>query len=488
MQHDVLVIGGGPAGAAAARLLSSWGHSVLLLTRPSPSAGLAESIPPSCRKLLDRIGALEAIDRARFIHSTGNTVYWGGEERIALFPAGEYGYQVERSVFDALLLDLAENTGAEVWTGATVRAAQPIDGGWRVTYTTQSGEQNTSARWLLDCSGRAGVLARHGLRRAQPGRRTLALIANWESEGGFGSSDETHTLVESHEAGWAWSVPVSGTVRCVALMLDPALTQLEGRARLDQQYNAELARTVKLSALVQNARLAGAPWACEASSYDAERVSGAAMLLVGDAASFVDPLSSFGVKKALASSWLASVVVHTALMQPGLMAVASSFYEARERRMFDSLQRRSAELAGAVAAQHANAFWEQRAESELTDSAAEPDIETLRQDAAVLRAFEDLKQRDAITLRAGHALRRADLPVVRENRIVLVTHLVVPAYPEGIRYLRGIDLVRLTDLATQYGQVPDLYDAYNRAAPNAALPDFLGALSLLISKGVLEHP
>ena len=85
-------------------------------------------------------------------------------------------------------------------------------------------------------------------------------------------------------------------------------------------------------------------------------------------------------------------------------------------------------------------------------------------------------------------MRQAELPVVRENRIALVTHLVVPAFPEGIRYLRGVDLVRLADLATQYSQVPDLYDAYNRRAPNVALPDFLGALSLLISKNVLEHP
>ncbi|MGH7468234.1 MAG: flavin-dependent monooxygenase QhpG [Longimicrobiales bacterium] len=488
MQYDVLVIGGGPAGAAAARLLSSWSHSVLLLTRPSPQAGLAESIPPSCMKLLDRIGAVEAIEHAAFVHSTGNTVYWGGQERVALFPPGEYGYQVERSTFDALLLDLAENIGAEVLTGATVRNWQRTPDGWSVSYLTQSGEQHATARWLLDCSGRAGVMAKHGLRRPQPGRRTLALIGNWEIERGFGLTDETHTLVESHEAGWAWSVPISRTTRCVALMLDPELTQVESRARLEQQYQAELARTVKLGALVQNARLVTTPWACEASAYDAERVSGDAMLLVGDAASFVDPLSSFGVKKALASAWLAAVVTHTSLMQPELTTAASTFYEARERHMFESLRHRSAELAGAAAARHPHAFWEERAETDVTDVVAEPDSESLRQDAALLQAFEELKQRASITLRVTSRVRRVELPIVRGNRIVLVTHLVMPTFPGGIRYVRGVDLVKLADLATQYRQVPDLYDAYNRAAPNASLPDFLGALSLLIAKGALEHP
>src|SRR5688572_4639308 len=103
MDFDVLVIGGGPAGSTAARLLKSWGHDVLLLTRPSAQSALAESIPPSTRKLLHKIGIAEAIDQAGFIRTTGNTVYWGGEARAVTFAAGEYGYQVERGVFDAQL-------------------------------------------------------------------------------------------------------------------------------------------------------------------------------------------------------------------------------------------------------------------------------------------------------------------------------------------------------------------------------------------------
>ncbi len=60
---DIIVIGGGPAGASAARILSAWGHGVLLLTKSqSPMPTLAESLPPSCRKLFRAIGVLEAID------------------------------------------------------------------------------------------------------------------------------------------------------------------------------------------------------------------------------------------------------------------------------------------------------------------------------------------------------------------------------------------------------------------------------------------
>jgi hypothetical protein len=105
----------------------------------------------------------------------------------------------------------------------------------------------------------------------------------------------------------------------------------------------------------------------------------------------------------------------------------------------------------------------------------------------LLRAFETLKQKDSVQLRPGDAVRRVELPVVLDNRIALATHLVSPEYPEGIRYVRAVDLVTLADLALEYRQVPDLYDAYQRVAPPVALPDFLGALSLLIAKGILRH-
>ena len=75
-----MVIGGGPAGAAIGRLLAAWGHSVLILTKaPQGLRGLAESVPPSSRKLLSAIGVLDVVDRAGFYRTTGNTVWWGSD-------------------------------------------------------------------------------------------------------------------------------------------------------------------------------------------------------------------------------------------------------------------------------------------------------------------------------------------------------------------------------------------------------------------------
>ena len=95
---DVAVIGGGPAGAAAATLLARWGHSVTVLTKmPSPGASLGESLPPSIVKPLAAVGLRKVVEAAGFYRSRGNTVWWGeGDGRSESFPSGARGYQVVR--------------------------------------------------------------------------------------------------------------------------------------------------------------------------------------------------------------------------------------------------------------------------------------------------------------------------------------------------------------------------------------------------------
>src|SRR5215470_12119827 len=110
---DVAILGGGPAGSAAARLLASHGHRVAVLTRTPTRPTLAESLPPSVGKLLDRIGVRSAVDAADFVRATGNTVWWGTDElRVESFGAGSLGWQVRRDRFDTVLLAEAERASA----------------------------------------------------------------------------------------------------------------------------------------------------------------------------------------------------------------------------------------------------------------------------------------------------------------------------------------------------------------------------------------
>ena len=96
-----------------------------------------------------------------------------------------------------------------------------------------------------------------------------------------------------------------------------------------------------------------------------------------------------------------------------------------------------------------------------------------------------MKRRPALQSAPADSLRFVKRPVVRGHRIALEEHLSAPPVPKGVRYCRNVDLVVLARLAPEFEQVPDLYEAYNRAAPPAPLPEFLGALSTLVGFGML---
>ena len=163
---DAVIVGGGPAGATAGRLLAEWGYRVLILTTPpNRRTALAECLPPSTRKLFQYLGMQDAIDAAGFYRTTGNTVWWKGEERIEPYPEG-WGYQVVRADFDSLLLDMARKAGAQVHLR-------------KVT-----GKQDLPrAQWVLDCSGRAAVLSRdyHVKQLFHVKQSTIALCGVWRN-------------------------------------------------------------------------------------------------------------------------------------------------------------------------------------------------------------------------------------------------------------------------------------------------------------------
>jgi FADH2-dependent halogenase len=289
-ESHTVILGSGPAGSAAARLLASWGLDVVVLSRRASSdRALGESLPPSALALMERIG-FSSLGKTGAVRATGNTVRWGNDdERVERFAPGLHGYQVDRAIFDAFLAREAAGAGADVRLGANVirvTGERPAI----VTYE-QDGETRTlRADWILDCSGRTGVIARDGWRVADDAARTTAIVGVWERDDPWPTPDPTHTIVESTADGWAWSVPVSETRRYVTLMLDPKLTPVAARGELTASYTKLLERTRTLSALVDGARRDGAVFARDASPYHARLYADHGAMLVGDAASFVDPL------------------------------------------------------------------------------------------------------------------------------------------------------------------------------------------------------
>ncbi len=486
--YDVAIVGGGPAGAAAGRLLALWGYDVVVMTRrEDPERSLAVSLPPSVRKLLREIGVLDAVDMAGFVRSTGNTVWWGGgAPRCERFAGGETGYQVRHAEFDGLLLAAAETAGATVIRNANVvEVAVEIEPA-RALYATEGGEGEVSARYVLDASGRQGVVARSlGWHPELAPSRTVALIGTWRRKDPWDLADDTHTLVESFAEGWAWSVPVDSGLRYFTCMLDPQVSELS-RGSVKQRYLTALERTSAFKRLLDGANLDSEPWGCDASWYCAERVCGKRFLLLGDAASCIDPLSSFGVKKALASGWMAAIVTNTWARVPAMQEAAATLFADRERQMYDSFRSQASRFFSAVAEDHQHPFWTGRSFGEDPQTATD-DIDTLRHDHEVLAAFEALRAGASIQLIAEPAVRVIDEPAISDRRVVMEQRLATPALPGGLRFLRGVDVPRLMALAPDHQQVPELFAAYNALYPAVPLPDFIGALSVLLAKGFLRN-
>jgi hypothetical protein len=103
----------------------------------------------------------------------------------------------------------------------------------------------------------------------------------------------------------------------------------------------------------------------------------------------------------------------------------------------------------------------------------------------VLSAFDWLRRSPSIALGSGPGVTVVERPTIVGHDVRLEERVATPDMPSGIRYLRDVDVKHLLDLSSESAQVPDLFEAYCRSATPVILPDFLGALSVMLAKGIL---
>jgi geranylgeranyl reductase family protein len=205
MIYDIIVVGGGPAGASCAAFASLAGLRVLVLERETfPREKVCgDCINPACWEILDRLGLNEQVhglghgrlDAVEFISIGGTSV------RVNLPVGARAEIAVKRSLFDELLLQRAANLGATVRQNETVTVVEKTEADtWRVRTAAETFE----ARTLVGADGRNSTVARLRNLMPRPQRERVALQAHIPCPQDFGNRVVLQFLPE----GYSGQAPV----------------------------------------------------------------------------------------------------------------------------------------------------------------------------------------------------------------------------------------------------------------------------------------
>ena len=370
--NPVIVIGGGPAGACVSALLARMGFPVALLERERfPRAHVGESLLPGSIPILESLGVMDEVRRARFTIKPGATMIWGTEREPWSWRFSEthasnpHAYQVWRPEFDAILLNNARRSGVDVREGWQVTRVLFDDNGTatavRCRPVADAAEVELQARFVVDASGQSGVLSRQlGLREWDDFFRNLAVYGYYKGGARLPSPDAGNILIESQTDGWLWHIPLRDGWASVGAVVDAEVGQSGIREQGARRFlQSQIAAAPYLADMLKSAELTTEPEVVRDWSYRCRSLHGRGYILVGDAGCFIDPLFSSGVHLALTYAALAAAVVASALEDPTIASAAAQMYEQMYYREYGHFR----ELARLFYSSNRTAdsyFWEAR--------------------------------------------------------------------------------------------------------------------------------
>ena len=351
---DVLVIGGAFSGAATALLLKRKlpDAQILILEKSiefNRKVGESTTEVSSC--FLTRVLGISSYLGQQHLGKQGLRMWftktWDQQFEDCVELGARYnsrlsGFQVDRSMLDEYLLKLAVEAGCELWRPAKVTE---FKGGENIVQVSKEGENHTvRAKWVVDASGRATFLSRK-LNLLKPleshpvnaiwGRFTG--VKDWD---GFEMQKKfpeyasavrtSRSWATNHLMGlgwWCWIIPLKGGDTSIGLVYDSRLftPPMDGSisARLRTHFLTHpVGREMLSTAIpVEHDQLAYSPL-----PYLSEKVIGDGWVLVGDAASFIDPLYSPGLDFCAFTSHAAQTVIARSLMGETVAAADLELY------------------------------------------------------------------------------------------------------------------------------------------------------------------
>lgn len=351
---DCIVVGGGPAGSTAATLIAMQGHNVTLLERElQPKYKIGESLLPSTiHGICPLLGVSEELKKANFVLKRGGTFRWGINPKPWTFNfasspkmAGptSTAYQVERIVFDRILLENARHKGVNVRPGCKV--TDTIEEHGRVVglqFMNERGElESLRAAHTVDASGYESTLAHKvGDRVFSKYFQNIAVFGYFENGGRLAEPLSGNIFCAAFDEGWFWYIPLRPELTSVGVVLDKSKAS-ELTNDLPATLHKYIEKCAPIKELLKNANrvtegIYSEVRARKDYSYSNTKVWIPGLALIGDSACFVDPVFSSGVHLATYSGLQVARSVNTCLRGGVDETKVFSEFENRYRREYSN--------------------------------------------------------------------------------------------------------------------------------------------------------